>query len=443
VIALDETHRADLRSWVDSANDSGTDFPIQNLPFGAFRRGDDAPARVGVAIGDRILDVHAALHRDLLTGAAREAAAACAGGTLNPLMALGRWAWRDLRSALVNVLRHDTAVGARARDVAGDLLVAASDVELLVPAVIGDYTDFYASIHHATNVGSMFRPDNPLLPNYKHVPIGYHGRASSIGASGGVAHRPFGQVKADADPAPTFGPTRRLDYELEVGAYIGPGNALGASVPMAQAEDHIFGLSLLNDWSARDIQAWEYQPLGPFLAKNFGTTVSPWVVTLDALAPFRAPAFRRPPTDPTPLPYLQSPENDEAGAIDIRLEVWLRSERMRQENIAPARLTTVSFTEMYWTLAQLVAHHTSNGCNLRPGDLIASGTVSGPTKESRGCLLELTWRGTEPLTLPTGERRLFLEDGDEVIFRGHCERAGFARVGFGECRGTVVGAAHR
>ena len=443
MIALDETHRPDLRSWVESAHDAGTDFPIQNLPFGVFRAREDIPPRVGVAIGDCILDVHGLLERDLLTGPARDAAAACAGGTLNPLMALGSAASRALRVALVELLRHDTAAGARARQASADLIVTASDAELLVPVTIGDYTDFYASIHHATNVGSMFRPDNPLLPNYKFVPIGYHGRASSIGPSGGVVRRPHGQVKADADVAPTFGPTRRLDYELEVGAYIGPGNALGTPIPISDAEDHIFGLSLLNDWSARDIQAWEYQPLGPFLAKNFATTVSPWVVTLDALAPFRAAAFRRPAGDPAPLSYLALSDNDTTGAIDIRLEVSIRSERMRQANLAAVRVTTVSFTEMYWTLAQLVTHHASNGCNLRPGDLIASGTVSGATKESRGCLLELTWRGTDPLTLPTGERRLFLEDGDEVIFRGHCERDGFARVGFGECRGTVVGALAR
>ena len=443
MIALDETHHADLRPWVDSANDTDSDFPIQNLPFGVFRPRDDMPPRVGVAIGDRVLDVHALLQRDLLTGPAREAAAACAGGTLNPLMALGRRAWRALRVALVDLLRHDTAAGARARELSAELLFAASDVELLLPTTIGDYTDFYASIHHATNVGSMFRPDNPLLPNYKYVPIGYHGRASSIRPSGAVVRRPHGQVKADGEPAPTFRPTGRLDYELEVGAYIGPGNALGTAVPVAQAEEHIFGLSLLNDWSARDIQAWEYQPLGPFLAKNFATTVSPWIVTLDALAPFRAPAFRRAAADPPPLPYLRSPENDIGGGIDIRLEVWLRSARMLREHIGAVRVSTVSFTEMYWTFAQLVTHHASNGCNLRPGDLIASGTVSGPAKESRGCLLELTWRGTDPLTLPTGERRMFLEDGDEVIFRGRCERDGFARIGFGECRGTVLSALDR
>ena len=435
---LDETHRVDLRSWVESANDQTTDFPIQNLPFGVFRWSDDASARVGVAIGEQIFDVSAAHRLGLFSGSAREGAAACAGGTLNPLMALGTTARRALRAGLVDVLRHDSTQGARARDAAGELLVSAADVEMVLPAEIGDYTDFYASIHHATNVGSMFRPDNPLLPNYKYVPIGYHGRASSMGVSGGTVRRPSGQVKDETDPAPTFGPTKRLDYELEVGAYIGPGNALGDQVPLAEAEDHVFGLCLVNDWSARDVQAWEYQPLGPFLAKNFATTVSPWIVTLDALAPFRAPAFRRAAEDPPPLPYLHASDNETTGAIDIRLEVWLRTERMRLENMPAMKVSTVSFTEMYWTIAQLLTHHASNGCNLRSGDLIASGTVSGATKDSRGCLLERTWRGTEPLTFPTGEQRRFLEDGDEVVFRGHCERDGFARIGFGECRGTVV-----
>jgi fumarylacetoacetase len=353
-------------------------------------------------------------------------------------MALGSGARRALRAGVSAALRADTAAGERARSAAAELLVAASDVEMTVPATIGDYTDFYASIHHATNVGSMFRPDNPLLPNYKYVPIGYHGRASSIGVSGEGVRRPCGQSKIDADPAPTFGPSRSLDYELEVGAYVGGGNARGHPIPLAEAEDRMFGLCLVNDWSARDIQSWEYQPLGPFLAKSFATTVSPWVVTLDALAPFRSAAFARGPHDPDPLPHLASAPNEAAGAIDIRLEVFLRSERMRRDGVPPARLTGVSFTSMYWTLAQLVAHHTSNGCNLRPGDLIASGTVSGPTRDSRGCLLELSWRGTEPVTLPTGEARRFLEDGDEVIFRGSCERDGFARIGFGECRGTVL-----
>src|SRR5687767_11594787 len=307
-----------------------------------------------------------------------------------------------------------------------------------LPVTIGNYTDFYASVHHATNVGSMFRPDNPLLPNYKYVPIGYHGRASSIGVSGGVVRRPSGQVKADSDPAPGFGPTSRLDYELEVGAYIGPGNALGSEIPVAAAEDHLFGLCLVNDWSARDIQAWEYQPLGPFLAKNFATSVSPWVVTLEALAPFRSPAFRRAEGDPAPLPYLDDARDRERGAFDIELEVLLLSARMRDAGLGPLRLSRTRFTEMYWTMAQMLAHHASNGCNLRPGDLMASGTVSGSVKDSRGCLLELTWRGTEPLTLPGGETRRFLADGDEVVFRGYCQREGATRIGLGECRVQII-----
>ena len=439
---LDETHRADLRSWVESANDPAGDFPIQNLPLGVFRTPGGAP-RAGVAIGDRILALDSALAHGLLSGVARDAAAACEGGALNALMARGVTAHRALRAGLVDVLRHDTEAGARAKAAARTLLVNAADVEMLVPATIGDYTDFYASIHHATNVGSMFRPDDPLLPNYKYVPIGYHGRASSIVASSAGVTRPSGQSKGDNDPAPTFGPSRRLDYELEVGVFVGAGNALGEPMSLSDAENRLFGLCLVNDWSARDLQAWEYQPLGPFLAKNFATTVSSWIVTLDALAPYRAPAFARPTGDPRPLPYLDTAENQAHGGFDVQLEVWLRSDRMRRAGTPAARLTQVRFTEMYWTLAQLATHHASNGCNLRPGDLLASGTVSGATKESRGCLLELAWRGTEPVTLPGGEQRRFLEDGDEVIFRGFCEREGFARIGFGECRGTVLGADER
>jgi fumarylacetoacetase len=312
------------------------------------------------------------------------------------------------------------------------------DAELLVPARIGDYTDFYASISHATNVGSMFRPDNALLPNYKWVPIGYHGRSSSIVISGTNVTRPNGQTRDGAEGAPTFGPSKRLDYELEVGVFVGSGNSLGATIPIDQAESHVFGLCLVNDWSARDIQTWEYQPLGPFLAKNFATTVSPWVVTLDALAPFRAPAYKRADGDPEPLPYLTAAVDRERGGIDITLEVSITTAKMRESKTPPFRISRGSFTEMYWTVAQLLTHHASNGCNMRPGDLLASGTVSGPQKESRGCLLERTWRGTEPLQLPSGETRAFLQDGDEVIMRGWCERSGHPRIGFGECRGIVL-----
>jgi len=435
---IDETHRADLRSWVDSANDPGTDFPIQNLPLGAVRREPSGAPMAAVAIGDDVLLLDVAVNLGLLSGPARAAAAACADGLLNPLMAMGPNARRALRTGLVDALRDDSETGRRARLRGSELLVKASNVEMLVPAAIGDYSDFYASIEHAKNLGSMFRPDNPLLPNYKHVPIGYHGRASSIVASGSGIVRPSGQTKAETETAPSFGPTTRLDYELEVGVFVGRGNPLGEPIPIAQAEERMFGLCLVNDWSARDVQGWEYQPLGPFLAKNFATSVSPWVVTMDALEPFRAPAFRRADGDPAPLPYLSSPANETSGGVDIQLEVSLRSARMRDAGAPAYRVSHVRFTQMYWTLAQLLTHHASNGCNLNPGDLLASGTVSGATKDSRGCLQELTWRGTEPITLPSGEQRRFLDDGDEVILRGFCERDGFTRIGFGECRGTVL-----
>jgi fumarylacetoacetase len=429
----DRTHDPGLRSWVASANAPGHDFPIQNLPFGVFRRrGSAGPASVGVAIGDRILNVAALVGHGLVSGEALHAARACEDDSLNELMAMGADAATALRHAVSDVLRS----GAAAERHAGDLLVSMSDAELLVPARIGDYTDFYASIFHATNVGSMFRPDTPLLPNYKYVPIGYHGRASSIVATGRDVIRPWGQTRDDPARPPTFGPSRRLDYELEVGIFVGAGNVLGQPVPVADAERHLFGLCLVNDWSARDIQPWEYQPLGPFLAKNFMTTVSPWVVTLDALAPFRAPAFDRAAGDPPPLPYLAGAA--ERAGIAITLEAWLTTPRMRSQGRGEFLVSRSSFTDMYWSIAQLVAHHTSNGCNLEPGDLLASGTVSGPGEESRGCLLERTWKGTEPLALPSGETRAFLEDGDEVILRGFCERDGYTRIGFGECRGRVV-----
>ncbi len=433
---LDHTHDPALRSWVASANVPGHDFPIQNLPFGVFRRrGDGGQACVGVAIGDQILDVAALVGHGLVSGEALHAARACEDDTLNELMGMGAEAARALRHAVSDVLR----TGGAGERHAAELLVPMAAADLLVPARIGNYTDFYASIFHATNLGSMFRPDNPLLPNYKYVPIGYHGRASSIVASPSEVRRPWGQTRDDPAQPPAFGPSRRMDYELEVGMFVGAGNALGVPVPVAEAERHLFGLGLVNDWSARDIQPWEYQPLGPFLAKNFATTVSPWVVTLDALAPFRAPAFVRPAGDPAPLPYLSAP--GERAGIAITLEAWLTTSRMRAEGAGEFLVSRGSFTDMYWTVAQLLAHHTSNGCNLQPGDLLASGTVSGPGAESRGCLLERTWKGTEPLTLPTGETRAFLEDGDEVVLRGYCERDGCARIGFGECRGQIAPAA--
>ncbi len=437
---LDDTHRADLVSWVGSANDAASDFPIQNLPLGMFRSpGRDI--RPGVAIGQMVLDLVAARGATLLDGENASMVEACVQArALNPLLEAGHDAMARLRSALSVLLREDAHTGdaGRARARATDLLVPMTQATMLLPAHVGDYTDFYASIHHATNVGSMFRPDNPLLPNYKWVPIGYHGRASSLVPSGTPVTRPWGQTR-EGEGAPSFAPSRRLDYELEVGAYIGVGNALGERIALERAESHLAGLCLVNDWSARDIQTWEYQPLGPFLAKNFATTVSPWIVTLAALEPFRAPAFSRPADDPQPLPHLRDEHNARGGGFDITLEVLLSTRRMRDAGLPPVQVSRGSFLWMYWTVAQLVTHHASNGCNLRPGDLLASGTVSGPTKGSRGCLLERTWKGTEPLELPGGEQRRFLEDGDEVTMRGWCERDGARRIGFGEAVGRVTG----
>jgi fumarylacetoacetase len=335
------------------------------------------------------------------------------------------------------LLRLDNSRPASEPAFAKRILISMRDIEMLLPAEIGDYSDFYASIHHATNVGAMFRPGNPLLPNYKYVPIGYHGRASSIVPSGTPIRRPSGQTKRDQQEHPNFGPSRSLDYELEVGFFVGPGNRQGEPIAVADAERHLFGLCLVNDWSARDVQSWEYQPLGPFLSKSFATTISPWVVTMEALAPFRVRALVRPTGDPPPLDYLNDAQNREFGGIDLVLEVWLQTQSMRERGIAPARLSRSTFRDMYWTAAQLIAHHASNGCNLRPGDLVASGTVSGPTKDSRGCLLELTARGSEPVHMPGGEQRRFLEDGDDVILRGFCERAGFTRIAVGDCQGIV------
>jgi fumarylacetoacetase len=353
-------------------------------------------------------------------------------------MSTGPAHWSMLRRQASRVLRAGGSPTRYDRERAARILVPMGEAELFLPAEIGDYTDFYASAHHATNVGSMFRPDNPLLPNYKWVPIGYHGRASSVVVSGTPVRRPSGQRKGPHDPAPTYGASRSLDYELEIGAFVGRGNALGARIPIEEAESHLFGLVLVNDWSARDVQAWEYQPLGPFLAKSFATTISPWVVTLDALEPFRVPVAPRAPDDPAPLPYLASVVDQARGAFDITVEAWLATARMRAAGHPPVRLSRGSFRDMYWTVAQLLTHHASNGCNLRPGDLLASGTISGPARESRGCLLELTWRGAEPLALPDGETRAFLEDGDELLLRAYCEREGAARIGFGECRGIVL-----
>jgi fumarylacetoacetase len=435
---VNKTHDPARTSWVESAQ-GATDFPIQNLPFGVFRRqGAEAQPRVGVAIGDQILDLGAAGTAGGFSGRAARAAEACAAPSLNGLMALGREHWAALRAQISSLLASDSPAYRADRRLGQRLLVPMGEAELAVPVQIGDYSDFYASVYHATNVGSMFRPDNPLLPNYKWIPIGYHGRASSIVVSGTPVRRPQGQIKDLEAEAPVFGLTRALDYEMELGCYVGPGNPLGDTVPIAQANDHLFGVCLVNDWSARDIQSWEYQPLGPFLAKSFATSVSPWVVTMEALEPFRVLSFQRPSGDPAPLPYLDSPENRSRGGLDITVEVYLTSSRMREAGLQPLRLSRGTAAQLYWTLAQMLAHHASNGCNLRPGDLFATGTISGPAKASRGCLLELTWRGSEPIGLPTGETRRFLEDGDEVILRAFCERPGTARIGFGECRGLVI-----
>ncbi len=434
---IDVTHDPVLRSWVESANDGTTDFPIQNLPFGVFRHDFEERLRIGIAIGDQVLDCLAAARAGCFDALGPMIVDMLQSWSLNALMSLGRDEAHSVRAATSRLLRADTGEGKNAATKRDLLLVPMTVAGMIVPAEIGDYTDFYASVFHATNVGALFRPDNPLLPNYKYVPIGYHGRASSIVASGTAVRRPLGQTRPDDSAPPVFGPSKALDYELEIGAFICGANALGDTVPIGRAEERLFGLCLLNDWSARDIQSWEYQPLGPFLSKNFATTVSPWIVTIDALAPFRAPAFVRPVGDPAPLRYLADPNDADRGGFDISLEVLLRTARMRETGVAAVRISRGDFRSMYWTMAQMLTHHSSNGCNLRPGDLLGSGTVSGPDAGSRGCLLEMTRRGAEPLALPSGETRTFLEDGDEVTFRGWCERDGAARIGFGECRGEV------
>jgi fumarylacetoacetase len=428
------THDPDLRSWVQSANDAGTDFPIQNLPFGIFRhRGSDEAWRGGVAIGEQIVDLAAVTEASVFGGDVAIAASTAAGPTLNALMQLGPAAWSRLRAALSATLAYGSEDGAALRG----CLVPQAEAEYALPAHIGDFTDFCSSIHHASAVARLRRPDAPLPSNYLWVPIGYHGRSSSIGICGQRFHRPCGQVLPKGAEQPVFGPSWQLDYELELGAYVGVGNAPGEPVPIGVAEAHVFGLCLLNDWSARDIQAWESRPLGPLLGKNFATTVSPWVVTLEALAPFRVPGAR-PAGDPRPLPYLDSRANAAAGGFDIELEVLLQTATMRARTLPPQRLARSNFRHAYWTLAQLLAHHSVNGCNLRPGDLIGTGTLSGPSPEECGSLLELTHGGHRPITLADGETRSFIEDGDVVVMRGCCEREGAARIGFGQLSAEVL-----
>ena len=430
--ALDDSHDPARRSWVASANGHES-FPIQNLPLGIFSPPGGGP-RAGVAIGEAILDLTAALGAGLFAGDAARAAEAAGGGELNALFALGPAPRQALRRRLAAILD----AGSPDRAKAEGLLHDAATATMHRPARIGDYTDFYVGIHHATHVGKLFRPDNPLLPNYKHVPIGYHGRASSIVPSGVPVRRPRGQTMPPGATAPVFGPSQRLDYELELGIWIGAGNDLGHPIPIAEAGNHVAGFCLLNDWSARDIQAWEYQPLGPFLAKNFASSISPWVVTPEALAPFRIAQVPRPAGDPEPLPYLSDPADQAAGAFDLELEVSISTEGLRAKGLPPHRLALSNARHMYWTVAQMIAHHTSGGCNLQPGDLIGSGTISGPTRAASGSMLEASDGGREPIRLASGEERRFLADGDEVIFTARARRDGFAPIGFGACRASVL-----
>jgi fumarylacetoacetase len=433
---IDETHAPQRRSWIASAN-AHADFPIQNLPFGVFTPPGGA-ARGGVAIGEDIFDLAAALELKLFDGLAAQAAQAASGTTLNSLFALGSEARRALRRRLGEILDAEGRDRARAEALRARLIHRAEDCRLELPAAIGDYTDFFAGIHHATNAGKLFRPDNPLLPNYKYVPIGYHGRASSIRPSGAAVRRPNGQRKPATEAVPSFGPSRNLDYELELGVWIGPGNELGTPIPIAEAESRIAGFCLLNDWSARDIQGWEYQPLGPFLGKSFSTSISPWVVTPEALAPFRTAQGARPEGDPAPLPYLLDAGDQASGAFAIDLEVLLLTPGLRDKGLPPHRLSAGNARDLYWTVAQLVAHHASGGCNLRPGDIFGTGTISGTDDGALGSLLEISAGGRRPVALASGESRRFLEDGDTVIMRAHCRREGFATIGFGECRGTIA-----
>ena len=420
-------------SWVESAQDSEGDFPIQNIPFGAFERSGDERCRIGTAIGDRVLDLHAATAAGLLDDLPEGVRNALGSSTLNDFASLGRPVVSQARAAIRSLLVEGNDRLRTHADLER-IMLPAGDVKMGLPFRVGDYTDFYASEHHATNVGSMFRPDNPLMPNWKHLPVGYHGRASSIVESGRGIRRPHGQTVPADGPPPNHGPVRLLDYELEVGFFVGSGSELGAPVPISRSLDHVFGLVLVNDWSARDVQKWEYQPLGPFNAKNFATTISPWVVTMDALEPFLVPGPPRAKDDPENLEYLRWTED---VAVDLELEVLVSSETMRQRGMPAHRISLGNYRDMYWTIAQMIAHHTSTGCDLNPGDLMASGTVSGPGEDSRGCLLERTWRGQNPVPLPDGTERKFLQDGDDVIIRGWCRRDE-VRIGFGECVGRIL-----
>ncbi len=429
-MSINKTHDPELKSWVTSANSSSTDFPIQNLPFAVLRRrGSDEEFRAAVAIGEYALDLTALVNTGLVSADFN----LCLGNTLNRLMSAGKDAWSKIRTELSKLLAEGHENTAQLEP----CLIPLNEVEYAVPAVIGDYTDFYTSIHHATNIGRLFRPDNPLLPNYEWVPIGYHGRSSSIDVTGQAFPRPRGQLMLPDSKTPVVEPCRRLDYELEVGIFIGKGNHLGKAISIETAEEHIFGLCLLNDWSARDIQTWEYQPLGPFLAKSFASTISPWIVTMEALEPFRV-SFSRQDDRPSPLPYLSSAKNSEAGAVDMQLEVFIQTENMKAESTPAEKLSNSNFTDSYWTMAQMVTHHTMNGCNLQPGDFFGSGTMSGSTEGSQAALIEITEGGKKPITLSNGEQRTFLEDGDTIIMKARCERDGAVPIGFGGCCGTVL-----
>jgi fumarylacetoacetase len=432
----DHTHDARRRSWVDGAN-LHPDFPVQNLPFGVFSPQGGAP-RGGVAIGESILDLPAALAAGLFVGAVQDAAEAAAEPRLNRFLDMGPGPRAALRARLFEILSDEATAAVRA--LGPRILHRAADCTMHLPATIGDYTDFYAGIHHATYVGRLLRPDSPLLPNYKYLPVGYHGRASSVRPSGTPVRRPDGQRKPAGEQVPSFGPSQALDYELELGVWLGPGNELGAPIPIGEAHAHIAGYCLLNDWSARDIQAWEYQPLGPFLAKNFLTTISPWIVTTEALQPFRVPQPPRPPGDPATPPHLLCASDQAHGALEVGLEVLIDTAVMRARGLPPQRLSLGNAHHLYWTFAQMVAHHTSGGCNLGAGDLLGSGTISAPEASGRGSLLEISEGGRHPVELSSGETRRFLENGDEVLFQARAVRDGFAPIGFGACRGTVVAA---
>lgn len=441
-----DTHDPTMQSWVESANSPESDYPIQNLPLCVFasQQQGETYGNLGVRIGDHLLDLALLNEAGFFEEESEDLARTLEPPHWNELASKPHL-WPVLRRRLQHFLRADTGGGQQVRRLRQKALLPATDAVLVRPVIVFNYTDFYASKHHATNVGAMFRPDNPLLPNYTHVPIGYHGRASSVMPSGTRIRRPSGQTKADTAAEPTFEPSKMLDYEAELAVVVGEGNRPGEPIDIAHAHDHLFGMCLLNDWSARDMQKWEYQPLGPFLAKNFATTISSQIVTFEALEPFRVPGPERDPSDPKPLAYLRS---EEPWGLDITVEVAIATAAMREKGLSPARVSRGNFRHMYWTVAQMLTHHASNGCNLMPGDLLGSGTISGPEKDSRGCLLELTWNGNDPETkkprprtpvqLPGDESRTFLQDGDEVVMTAYCERKGYRRIGFGECRGIVT-----